>query len=134
MTRGPVEAAGCVLWREAASGGLEVCLVHRPEYDDWSLPKGKLKRGETREEAAVREVREETGHTCALGGLLGTVHYTAKGRAKEVTYWAARATGGVFVPNREVDAVAWRPPAEAEARLTHPLDRPLVRSFVATLG
>ncbi|WP_226962912.1 NUDIX domain-containing protein [Streptomyces sp. C8S0] len=70
---------------------------------------GQAEAGETREEAAVREVREETGHTCALGGLLGTVHYTAKGRAKEVTYWAARATGGVFVPNREVDAVAWLP-------------------------
>ncbi len=121
-----------MLWRETASGTLEVCLVHRPRYDDWSLPKGKRKRGETLRDTAVREVREETGHTCVLGGRLGTVYYTAKGRAKEVTYWSAQATGGAFRPSREVDAVAWLPPAEAEARLTHALDRPLIRSFLAS--
>lgn len=130
----PVRAAGCVLWRKTADGHLEVCLIHRPEYDDWSFPKGKLKRGESLLAAALREVREETGHTCVLGPVLATTHYTAKGRPKEVTYWSAEATGGTFTPNREVDRAEWLPPQEAEARLTHPLDRPLLRALLAAVG
>lgn len=126
-----MRAAGCVLWRGNGSGGpLEVCLIHRPEYDDWSFPKGKLKRGESLMEAALREVLEETGHTCAPGPLLATVHYTAKGRPKEVTYWSAEATGGAFHPNSEVDTLAWLPPEEAQARLTHPVDRSLIGAFL----
>ncbi|MFF5568240.1 NUDIX hydrolase [Streptomyces sp. NPDC012623] len=129
---GPVRAAGCVLWRPAPSrtGRIELCLVHRPKYDDWSHPKGKLKRGESALTAAVREVLEETGHHCAPGPFLDTVHYEAQGRPKEVTYWAAEATAGRFTPNDEVDRVLWLPPAEARPRLTQPRDRLLVDALL----
>lgn len=128
---GPVRAAGCVLWRRAADGGgLEVCLVHRPRYDDWSFPKGKLKRGETALEAALREVLEETGHHCSPGAALPTALYMANGRPKEVSYWAAEATGGAFVPNDEVDRLAWVTPDTARHRLTRPGDRVQLDAFL----
>ncbi|MER7515267.1 NUDIX hydrolase [Streptomyces sp. NPDC126499] len=128
-----VLAAGAVLWRPAASGeGIEIALVHRPKYDDWSHPKGKLKRGETAEECALREIREETGQSCALGARLPTVRYMANGRPKEVTYWAARALGGTFTPTREIDALAWLPPAPARRRLTQAHDRELLDVLLAT--
>ncbi|WP_229331697.1 NUDIX hydrolase, partial [Streptomyces sp. UNOC14_S4] len=82
-------AAGCVLWRRAAGGdgGLEVALVHRPKWDDWSHPKGKLKAGEDALSGAVREVLEETGMACVVGCALPTVRYEVSGRLKEVRYW-----------------------------------------------
>ncbi|MFJ8395102.1 NUDIX hydrolase [Streptomyces sp. NPDC094144] len=130
---GTVRAAGCVLWRRPASAaagapaaGVELCLVHRPRYDDWSFPKGKLKRGESPRDAALREVLEETGHHCVPGAVLPPVRYVANGRPKEVTYWSAEATAGSFEPNREVDAVLWLPPEAARARLTQPRDRALL--------
>ncbi|MFI9153083.1 NUDIX hydrolase [Streptomyces sp. NPDC053367] len=133
----PVLAAGCVLWRRSpADGEPEICLVHRPRYDDWSHPKGKLKRGEDALTGALREVVEETGHTARPGGELSTVHYLAGGRPKQVRYWAAEATGGGFVPTTEVDRVLWLRPQAARARLTQPRDRELVdellRSFERT--
>ncbi|MFE6223624.1 MULTISPECIES: NUDIX hydrolase [unclassified Streptomyces] len=128
----PVLAAGCVLWRPAAGGGsLEIALVHRPKYDDWSHPKGKRKPGESAEACAVREVLEETGHHCALGARLPTVRYAVDGRPKEVAYWAARALRGAFVPGREVDRLRWLPPAEARTALTQPRDRELLDAFLA---
>lgn len=130
---GPVLAAGCVLWRRPESGGLEICLVHRPRYDDWSHPKGKLKRGEPALDAARREVLEETGHHCAPGAPLPTVRYLANGRPKEVAYWAAEATGGCFVPNAEVDRVSWLSPAAARTRLTQDRDRELLDALLAIL-
>ncbi|WP_137995198.1 NUDIX hydrolase [Streptomyces vilmorinianum] len=124
-------AAGCVLWRPAPSGrGIEIALVYRPKYDDWSHPKGKLKRGESAEECAVREVLEETGQSCALGRRLPTAHYVANGRAKEVTYWSAEALGGTFEPGKEVTRLAWLPPDQARARLTQPRDRELLDALV----
>ncbi|MFJ1827781.1 NUDIX hydrolase [Streptomyces sp. NPDC088178] len=132
---GPVLAAGCVLWRRSEhSGDLEVCLVHRPRYDDWSHPKGKLKRGESALDGAMREVLEETGHHCAPGAPLPTVRYTVNGRPKEVAYWAAEATGGAFVPNAEVDRVSWLSPAAARARLTRPHDRDVLDALLAGLS
>ncbi|MEU7030537.1 NUDIX hydrolase [Streptomyces sp. NPDC046275] len=132
-------AAGCVLWRPApgasgaaGAGGIEIALVHRPKYDDWSHPKGKLKRGETLAACAVREVAEETGQSCELGARLPSVRYLAQGRPKEVHYWAARALGGAFTPGREVDALVWLPPARARARLTQPRDRELLDALLAT--
>ncbi|MFF5976652.1 NUDIX hydrolase [Streptomyces sp. NPDC012769] len=130
---GPVLAAGCVLWRPAASDeGIEIALVHRPKWDDWSHPKGKLKEGETLADCALREIREETGQSCVLGARLPTAHYTVDGRSKQVTYWAARALGGTFTPTREIDALAWLPPALARRRLTQPRDRELLDALLAT--
>ncbi|MFF4019590.1 NUDIX hydrolase [Streptomyces sp. NPDC001843] len=127
----PVQAAGCVLWRRSpVDGRLEVCLVHRPKYDDWSHPKGKLKRGEEALAGAVREVAEETGYTCEPGAELSTVCYYAAGRPKEVRYWAAEAVAGGFTPNDEVDRILWLTPAAARDRLTQPRDRDLVDELV----
>ncbi|MFJ7628444.1 NUDIX hydrolase [Streptomyces sp. NPDC097595] len=132
---GTVRAAGCVLWRRppAPAGGVELCLVHRPRYDDWSFPKGKLKRGESPREAAAREVLEETGHHCVPGAVLPMVRYVAHGRPKEVTYWSAEATTGTFTPNHEVDAVLWLPPKAARERLTQPRDREVLEAALRTL-
>ncbi|MEU8824387.1 NUDIX hydrolase [Streptomyces sp. NPDC048636] len=127
-----VLAAGCVLWRRAPdSGRLEVALVHRPRYDDWSHPKGKLKRGEDALHGAVREVAEETGMGCAPGPPLATLRYVAKGRPKEVRYWAAQAVHDEpFVPNREVDRLLWLPPTAARMRLTYEHDRGLIDALL----
>ncbi|PRH77450.1 DNA mismatch repair protein MutT [Streptomyces solincola] len=129
----PVRAAGCVLWRRRA-GKLELCLVHRPKYDDWTCPKGKAEEGEEPYDTAVREVLEETGHHCRPGVRLPTVRYTAKGHPKEVAYWEAEATGGAFAPNREVDELVWLPPDRALARLTYRHDLPLVRALLTALA
>ncbi|MFJ4965892.1 NUDIX hydrolase [Streptomyces sp. NPDC088729] len=133
--RSTVLAAGCVLWRRSpVGGGLEVCLVHRPRYDDWSFPKGKLKRGEDALAAAVREVQEETGHLCAPGARLPTSHYLVDGRPKEVAYWAAEATGGAFAANDEVDRVQWLTPGAARTRLTQPRDGVQLTALLDALG
>jgi 8-oxo-(d)GTP phosphatase len=121
---------------------VEVLLIHRPKYDDWSFPKGKLEPGENAQGAAVREVREETGVRVRLGPVLPSVRYLlANGSHKVVRYWAATpldsegpappvARGGavdpLFRPNREVDACGWFGRREAAQRLTHPRDRALL--------
>ncbi|MEV5428273.1 NUDIX hydrolase [Streptomyces sp. NPDC052701] len=129
-----VQAAGCVLWRRSPEdGALEVCLVHRPKYDDWSWPKGKLKPGEDPLAGALREVAEETGCTAAPGAELPTLRYTAGGRPKQVRYWAAEATGGAFVATDEVDRVLWLTPGAARRRLTRPQDRDLVDALLEAL-
>ncbi|MEU3843893.1 NUDIX hydrolase [Streptomyces sp. NPDC028635] len=132
---GPVVlAAGCVLWRRSPlDGTLELCLVHRPKYDDWSFPKGKLKRAEVDLTGALRETLEETGHTAAPGAELPTQRYLANGRPKRVRYWAAEATGGGFTPTDEVDRVLWLAPTAARARLTQPRDRTLVDALLQAL-
>ncbi|MFE0799858.1 NUDIX hydrolase [Streptomyces sp. NPDC058812] len=128
-----VRAAGCVLWRRSpVDGELELCLVHRPKYDDWSHPKGKLEPGEDPLAGALREVAEETGYAAAPGAELPTVRYLANGRPKEVRYWTAAATTGVFAPSDEVDRILWLEPAAARARLTQPRDRTLVDALLAT--
>jgi 8-oxo-dGTP diphosphatase len=129
-----VLAAGCVLWRRSPfDGELEVCLVHRPKYDDWSHPKGKLKRGEDHLTGALREVAEETGYRAVTGAELPTVRYVANGRPKQVRYWAAEAAAGAFTPNNEVDRILWLSPTAARNRLTQPRDRTLVDSLLASL-
>ncbi|GAA1664825.1 NUDIX hydrolase [Streptomyces yatensis] len=132
---GTVLAAGCVLWRRSPhGGGLEIALVHRPRYDDWSHPKGKLKPGEDALHGAVREVVEETGMGCAPGAVLPTLHYMAKGRPKEVRYWAAEAVDDEpFVANREVDRLLWLPPDAARHRLSYDHDRTLIDALLHAL-
>ncbi|CCK29149.1 hypothetical protein BN159_4770 [Streptomyces davaonensis JCM 4913] len=122
-----VQAAGCVLWRRSpVDGELEVCLVHRPKYDDWSHPKGKLKRAEDPLAAALREVEEETGYRATAGTELSTLRYMVGGRPKQVRYWAAEAGPGTFVPSTEVDRIVWLRPDAARRRLTQTRDRDLV--------
>ena len=124
-----VRAAGGVVWR-AGDGGTEVLLVHRPRYDDWSLPKGKLDAGETHEGAATREVLEETGYEVELGRELARTRYRdARGRKKTVRYWAMTVTGGSFVANHETDEVRWLPVPDARARLTYEHDIDVLDSF-----
>ena len=95
-----VPAAGAVLWRPGGDGSApEVAVIHRPRYDDWSLPKGKVDPGETEPVTAVREVHEETGYSCVLGRRLASVSYPVEQGVKKVRYWAARAVDGTFSPN-----------------------------------
>ncbi|MCM2394287.1 NUDIX hydrolase [Streptomyces sp. CWNU-1] len=116
-----------------SADSLAVCLVHRPKYDDWSHPKGKLKRNEDALAGALREVREETGCDCVPGAELPTVHYLVDGRPKEVRYWAAEAGKGSFEASDEVDRVEWLAPEAARARLTQERDRELVDALLDTL-
>ncbi len=131
---GALQAAGAVLVRRDPAAGLLLGLVHRPRYDDWSLPKGKLDRGEHPLVAAVREVREETGCAVALGRPLPVQRYLVAGAPKEVRYWVGAplpGRDGAFTPTREVDALDWLPPGEALARLTHPRDGDIVAAMLA---
>jgi 8-oxo-(d)GTP phosphatase len=115
-----IEAAGGVLWRAATGGsGIEIALVHRPKYDDWSIPKGKLEPGEHQVIAAVREVREETGYVGVPGRPLGEIRYFKDGTPKRVRYWAMQVASGEFADNDEVDQMMWLPPREAKRHL-HP--------------
>jgi 8-oxo-dGTP pyrophosphatase MutT (NUDIX family) len=128
----PVRAAGGVVWRHA-DGVTEVLLVHRPRYDDWSLPKGKLDPGETFEAAAVREVEEETGLSCALELPLSEVRYVDdRDRPKVVRYWSMRATGDRgFTPNDEVDELRWATLDRARELLSYAHDLPVLDAFAA---
>ena len=124
-----VRAAGGLVVR-GGDAGREVLLVHRPRYDDWSLPKGKLDAGESWEQAALREVREETGLRCELGEELGSARYRdRKGRTKLVRYWLMSPLEGSFEPNDEVDEVRWVNPRDAIAALAYEHDRRLVRAL-----
>jgi 8-oxo-dGTP diphosphatase len=124
-----VKAAGGVVRRPASGGGCEIAVVHRPRYDDWSFPKGKLDEGEGWEEAALREVLEETGLSCRLVRELTPVGYTdRKGRPKAVRYWLMEPDGGEFAPNDEVDDLRWLSPTAAADVLTYPHDVELARS------
>ena len=123
-----VHAAGAVLWRELA-GRLEIAIVHRPRYDDWSLPKGKVEPGESHPVTAVREILEETGFAGRLGRRLAVVSYPVDGAVKRVVYWAAGAGDGEFTANDEADQLLWLPPKEAMKRLQYQLDRKVLRRF-----
>jgi 8-oxo-(d)GTP phosphatase len=130
-----IPAAGAVLWRPGtASSAVEIALVHRPKYDDWSLPKGKLEPGESIWAAAARETAEETGFSATLGRYLGRVEYGMNKPApatKTVDYFAARTRSGRFEPNREVDQLRWMAPAQAPNLLSYAHDHDIVRKFAA---
>jgi len=123
-----VRAAGGVVCREGERG-LEILVVHRPRYDDWTLPKGKVEAGESDEQAAAREVREETGLTCRLHEELPSSSYAdADGRPKSVRYWRMEIVAGEAGPGETVDEVRWLRPGEAAALLSHDRERDVVRS------
>lgn len=126
----PIRAAGGVIW-DIQQGVAKVALIHRPRYDDWSFPKGKLTAGEHVLTGALREVLEETGHTCVVGRPLGDVNYLKDSLQKVVTYWALKSTGGFFVPGDEVDEVLWLRPADARRLLTTDRDRGVLDRFTA---
>ena len=129
-------AAGGVVWRQRPDGGVEVALVHRPRYDDWTFPKGKNDPGETDECCAVREVEEETGMRCTLGHELVSSRYVDnRGRDKLVRYWAM--TVAEELPreaDHEVDVVAWLPVDEAEHRLSYGRDVEVLDDFARWAG
>ena len=127
-----IPAAGGAVWRTGAGGVLETALVHRPKYDDWSLPKGKLDPGEHPLVAAVREVREETGLQVAVGRRSVQTRYAHRSGPKRVDYWVMEAVGGAFVPNDEVDELRWLPVPEATALVTHAHDRAVLADLART--
>lgn len=126
-----VRAAGGVVWRRA-DPELEVALVHRPRYDDWTLPKGKLHPGEELLDAAVREVCEEMGADVEVSRRVGRVRYPVEDGRKSVTFWAMRCVRDDFVPQDEVDAVRWLPSSLARSTLTYDTDRHVLTDFLST--
>ena len=135
MSRPTVLAAGGVLWRRDPLDP-EVAVVHRPAYDDWSLPKGKAMPGEHLLVTALREVTEETGYRPRIGPYLTTLRYKVRSRghssSKVVTYWSMRCAGGSFQVNNEVDQMQWLPLDEARRRLTIASDRDVLDTFRRT--
>lgn len=125
-----VRAAGGVIRRNGSRGPMRVAIVHRPGYDDWSFPKGKVDRGETLEETALREVEEETGLRCRLVAPLGCTAYADhKGRDKVACYWLMDVVGGRLRTGSEVDEVRWVTVDEAVDLLSYRRDRALLRAL-----
>lgn len=129
---GRIKASGAVLWRPGADGkDIELALIHRPRYDDWSFAKGKAEPGEHAVLTAVREVEEETAHRVVLGRRLPNTEYQVLGRDKRVKYWAAKIEeAGEFVPNHEVDELEWLSAEQARERLTSALDMGVLDAFL----
>ena len=126
-----IQAAGAVLWRKSDISQLEIAVIHRPRYDDWSLPKGKVESGESHISAGYREIQEETGYESTFGPEIGTVVYKLEGAPKEVRYWAAAATVKTGTPNpQEVDEVLWLEPKKAKEKLSNKDDRAIVDFFL----
>ena len=126
-----IRAAGALLWRESSAGEIEVALVHRPRYDDWSLPKGKIDGDETPLACAYREVFEETGFKARFTRQLGSVEFEDNGVLKRVMYWVAQAVGASeFVTNEEVDQLRWLNPSDSLDLATHQSDKELIKRFL----
>lgn len=127
-----IQAAGAVLWRKNSQSEIEIAVIHRPRYDDWSIPKGKVENNESHIATAYREVLEETGYTSTFGPEIGNVIYKLEGAPKEVRYWAAQAhdvAEGKPSPE-EVDQLEWLTPKLAKERLTNKDDRKIVDYFL----
>jgi 8-oxo-dGTP pyrophosphatase MutT (NUDIX family) len=129
-----VRAGGGIPWRRN-DGRLEVLVVHRHEYGDWTFPKGKNEAGESDEDTARREVEEETGLRVRLGAELPSSEYTAKGAPKRVRYWVLEPENPDEArPQHEIDELAWLEPDAAAARLTYDRDRELLDAFLELVG
>jgi 8-oxo-dGTP diphosphatase len=126
LERADVKAAGGVVLDAG-----RVAVAHRPRYDDWSFPKGKLDPGESWEHAALREVEEEIGLRCKLGAELPATAYDVAGGRKVVRWWLMDVESGAFAPNEEVDEMRWLTPEEAEGLLSYEHDRELLRAVNA---
>lgn len=127
---GRIKAAGALLWRDGPAG-LEIAVIHRERYDDWSLPKGKPEPGEHALVTALREVEEETGQRIVVGRRLPNIEYPVLGRPKRVRYWAGHSPEAIeFAANDEVDALDWLAPAAALDRLSSPLHRGVLEAFL----
>jgi len=130
-----VRAAGGLVWRRAGDGGLEVVVIHRPRYDDWSFPKGKVEPGERDEDAAVREVEEETTIRARRGPELPSTSYRdSAGRSKTVRYWAMEADSGEPTPCTEADEARWLSVGDAEGLLTYDRDRALLEALAGAVA
>ena len=131
MRDDPIRAAGGILYRPRPDGELEVALIHRPRYDDWTLPKGKVDRGETIHMAAEREVEEETGFKVKRGpGIAQSSYRDRRGRMKIVDYFYMTPIGGEFHPNDEVDEMRWLRLENALALLTYDRDREMLAAVM----
>ena len=127
-------AAGGVVWRRSGDGVLEVVLVHRPRYDDWSLPKGKLDPGETDEQAALREVREECSIEAELGPELpSTTYLDRSGKHKRVRYWAMTVVDGQPAAANEVDDARWFELSDAMAQISYSRDTDVLSALPGVL-
>ena len=125
-----VQAAGGVVWRRDPTGDLEILIVHRPRYDDWTVPKGKLDPGEDHATAALREVAEETGLRCSLGPELASTSYRdRRDRPKQVRYWAMTPVDGEFTPTDEVDEALWVAVDDAPSLLSYLRDLPVLAAL-----
>ena len=127
-----IAAAGGVVWRDAGQGRVDVAIIHRNRYDDWTLPKGKLRPGETELLAAVREVGEEIGSRVAVQRRLGRGGYRVGRVSKSVAFWSMHHRGGHFETSQEVDRMRWVDPGRARDLLSYPLDGEMLDRFAET--